>query len=153
MALFHPHAKDQVTMPSAYDRAAMLQGFEGVTASSVGTAAGAFANFPMTKYPVAGKTGTAQVDSYCATATGCGAGYLTWPAYKQDTSVFASFAPAAAPRFAVDAVFEQSGYGADVAAPAVEQLYQTLFGLNKPVPKSQGAGTTTSTTTGTGTNG
>ncbi len=152
MVLFHPHVKDQVTMPSAYDRAAMLQGFEGVTASSVGTAVGAFANFPMTKYPVAGKTGTAQVDSYCATATGCGAGYLTWPAYKQDTSVFASFAPAAAPRFAVDAVFEQSGYGADVAAPAVEQLYQTLFGLNKPVPKSQGAGTT-STTTGTGTKG
>ena len=61
--------------------------------------------------------------------------------------MFASFAPADDPRFAVDAVFEQSGYGADVAAPAVEQEYKTLFGLNKPAPKAR-AGTTT---TGTGT--
>ena len=30
--------KDQVTMPSSYDRAAMLAGFEGVTSSPVGTA-------------------------------------------------------------------------------------------------------------------
>ena len=101
---------------------------------------------------MAGKTGTAQVDSYCPTATGCGAGYLTWPAYKQDTSVFASFAPADDPRFAVDAVFEQSGYGADVAAPAVEQEYQTLFGLNKPARKAaplHAGRTATATTTTT----
>jgi penicillin-binding protein 2 len=149
LVLFHPHVKGQVTMPSAYDRAAMTQGFEGVTASSLGTAASAFADFPLSTYPVAGKTGTAQVDSYCATATGCGAGYVTWPVYKQDTSVFASFAPAAAPRFAVDAVFEQSGYGADVAAPAVEQEYKTLFGLNRPTGGTRGT-TTTTATGGTG---
>ena len=145
--LFYPQVKDHVTMPAGYDRDEMLQGFEGVTGSSVGTAYSAFQGFPLSEYPVAGKTGTAQVDSYCSTSTGCGAGYLTWPAYKQDTSVFASFAPADDPRFAVDAVFEQSGYGADVAAPAVEQEYKTLFGLNKPAPKAR-AGTTT---TGTGT--
>ncbi len=133
-------------MPSSYDRDAMLQGFEGVTASSVGTAYPAFQDFPLSEYPVAGKTGTAQVDSYCSTSTGCGAGYLTWPAYKQDTSVFASFAPADNPRFAVDAIFEQSGYGASVAAPAVEQEYETLFGLNKPAHKAQ----STTTTAGTG---
>jgi penicillin-binding protein 2 len=121
----------------------MLQGFEGVTSASDGTAYTAFQSFPLAKFPVAGKTGTAQVDSYCSTSTGCGAGYLTWPAYKQDTSVFASFAPADNPHFAVDAVFEQSGYGADVAAPAVEQLYQTLFGLNKPAHKAHGTTTTT----------
>jgi penicillin-binding protein 2 len=142
LELFYPQVKDHVTMPSSYDRDAMLQGFEGVTASSVGTAYPAFQDFPLSEYPVAGKTGTAQVDSYCSTSTGCGAGYLTWPAYKQDTSVFASFAPADNPRFAVDAIFEQSGYGASVAAPAVEQEYETLFGLNKPAHKAQG--TTTS---------
>jgi penicillin-binding protein 2 len=143
LKLFYPEVKDQVTMPSVYDRAAMLQGFEGVTSASDGTAYTAFQSFPLAKFPVAGKTGTAQVDSYCSTSTGCGAGYLTWPAYKQDTSVFASFAPADNPHFAVDAVFEQSGYGADVAAPAVEQLYQTLFGLNKPAHKAHGTTTTT----------
>jgi penicillin-binding protein 2 len=128
----------------------MLQGFEGVTSSPVGTAYAAFQSFPLSEYPVAGKTGTAQVDSYCSTSTGCGAGYLTWPAYKQDTSVFTSFAPADDPRFAVDAVFEQSGYGADVAAPAVEQEYQALFGLNKPAHKAKAGTKTGPTTTGTG---
>ena len=57
--------------------------------------------------------------------------------------MFASFAPADNPRFAVDAVFEQSGYGADVAAPAVAQEYKTLFGLNKPAPQGHRHGTTT----------
>jgi penicillin-binding protein 2 len=150
LKLFYPQVKERVTMPSAYDRDAMVQGFEGVTASSVGTAYGAFQSFPLSEYPVAGKTGTAQVDSYCSTSTGCGAGYLTWPAYKQDTSVFASFAPADDPRFAVDAVFEQSGYGADVAAPAVEQEYRALFGLNKPAHKAKTGTKTGTTTTGTG---
>jgi penicillin-binding protein 2 len=150
LKLFYPQVKDHVDMPSGYDRDEMLQGFEGVTASPVGTAYPAFQSFPLSEYPVAGKTGTAQVDSYCSTSTGCGAGYLTWPAYKQDTSVFASFAPADDPRFAVDAVFEQSGYGADVAAPAVEQEYQALFGLNKPAHKAKAGTTTGTTTTGTG---
>jgi penicillin-binding protein 2 len=150
LKLFYPQVKDHVNMPSGYDRDEMLQGFEGVTASPVGTAYPAFQSFPLSEYPVAGKTGTAQVDSYCSTSTGCGAGYLTWPAYKQDTSVFASFAPGDDPRFAVDAVFEQSGYGADVAAPAVAQEYKALFGLDKPARKAK-AGTTTGTTaTGTG---
>jgi len=115
-------------MPDAQGRAAMLAGFEGVTANPsgllAGTASGAFANFPLSQIPVAGKTGTAQVGLPFTT--------VGWPKYTQDTSVFTSFAPANAPRFAVDAIFEQSGYGASVAAPAVEQEYLTLFGLNKP---------------------
>ncbi len=61
--------------------------------------------------------------------------------------MFASFAPADSPRFVVDAVFEQSGYGADVAAPAVAQVYKTLFDLNKPVVCGPSDATTTSSTT------
>ncbi|HTW06053.1 MAG TPA: penicillin-binding transpeptidase domain-containing protein [Acidimicrobiales bacterium] len=132
LKLYYPKVKNLVPMPSSYDRAAILEGLVGVTASTDGTAYGAFQNFPLAEYPVAGKTGTAQVDEYCAAGTTCAPGQVPWPAYKQDTSVFTSFAPADDPRFAVDAVFEQSGYGADVAAPAVEQEYTTLFGLNKP---------------------
>jgi penicillin-binding protein 2 len=79
--------------------------------------------------------------------TDCGPNQVPWPEYKQDTSVFASFAPADSPRFAVDAVFEQSGYGAIVAAPAVAQLYKTLFGLNKPTVCGPSDATTTTSTT------
>ena len=149
--LYRPQVKNRMDLPSGYERTAMLQGFEGVTSSPSGTAYGAFTSFPLSEYTVAGKTGTAQVDNYCAPYTTCAPGSLPWPAYKQVTSVFTSFAPVTTPRFVVDAVFEQAGYGASVAAPAVEQEYTTLFGLNKPphqggCPAPRPTGSTTSTT-------
>lgn len=146
---FGARAKDHVQMPSATDRQTILAGLEGVTSvttgADAGTAAAAFANFPLSKYPVAGKTGTAQVGPDFST--------VGWPKYKQDTSVFASFAPANAPRFAVAAVFEQAGYGADIAAPAVEEEYKALFGLDKKPAKKAGAshgGASTTTVASTG---
>lgn len=138
---FGSQVKDHVTMPSAQGRAAMLQGFLGVTSDPTGTAYSSFAGsgFPLSRYPVAGKTGTAQVELLCTT-TKCPPGYVPWPEYKQDTSVFTSFAPAYHPSFVVDAIFEQSGYGASVAAYAVAQEYGTLFGLNKPSATTGSAG-------------
>ncbi len=131
LKVFGPKVKDHVQMPDAAGRAAMIAGFEGVTSNPAGTGYYAFQQlnkFPLYKYPVAGKTGTAQV--------GPNFSQVGWPKYIQDTSVFTSFAPANNPRFVVDAFFEQSGYGATTAAPAVEQEYQTLFGLNKPPSSS-----------------
>jgi penicillin-binding protein 2 len=149
--LYYPQLKDHVPVPTGYERQVMLQGFEGVVSNQAGTAYNAFTSFPLAQYLVAGKTGTAQVDDYCAPYTTCAPGSLTWPAYKQDTSVFTSFAPATDPRFVVDAVFEQAGYGASVAAPAVEQEYTTLFGLNQPAEQGgcSGPGSTGSTTSTT----
>jgi penicillin-binding protein 2 len=143
--------KNHVPLPTGYERQAMLQGLEGVTANPGGTAYNAFTNFPLSQYPIAAKTGTAQVDDYCAPYTTCAPGALQWPAYKQDTSVFTSFAPATAPRFVVDAVFEQSGYGASAAAPAVEQVYTDLFGLNKLAQQGSclSPGSTSTSTTST----
>ena len=40
----------------------MLQGFEGVVQNSKGTAYGAFAGFPLSSFPLAGKTGTATTN-------------------------------------------------------------------------------------------
>lgn len=129
---FGAQVKDQVQMPGSADRAAMLAGFEGVTTNvALGTGGLAFENFPLDKYLVGGKTGTAQVDSICYSAGDCAPGTVPWPQYKQDTSVFTSFAPAPDPKFVVDAFFEQAGYGASVAAPAVEEEYLTLFHLVK----------------------
>jgi len=141
LKLYTPKVKDHVQMPDAAARAAMLAGFEGVTANPSGTAYAAFTNFPLSRIPVAGKTGTAQV--------GPDFSQVGWPKYIQDTSVFASFAPANDPRFVVDAFFAQAGYGATVAAPAVEQEYVSLFGLNRPAKAaSKAAHSTTSTGAG-----
>ena len=78
-----------------------------------GTASGTFSGFPNDAFPVAGKTGTAQM----------GGNNL------QETSWFASYAPANKPRYAVVAVVSQGGTGASSAAVAVRKVYDGIFGV------------------------
>jgi len=73
-----------------------------------GTAKAAFAGFPLASYPVAGKTGTAEVFG------------------KQSTSWFVSYAPANKPKYAVVVVVSQAGTGAETSAPAVRQIYEAI---------------------------
>ncbi len=86
----------------------------GVTSEGGGTATGVFADWPNDTIPVAGKTGTAEVE---------GAG---------DTSWFASFAPANDPQFVVVVTIPDSGTGAEYAAPAVKAIYQSIYGVGGP---------------------
>jgi penicillin-binding protein 2 len=74
----------------------------------------AFAGFPLDQYPIAGKTGTAQVDD------------------KSDTAVFVAFGPAPAPRYAVSVFLEESGFGGTAAAPVARALFDALAGV-KPL--------------------
>ena len=55
-----PKVLRQVEMPPEW-REAIIDGLVGVTTSDGGTAVGAFSGFPHDTFPVAGKTGTAQV--------------------------------------------------------------------------------------------
>jgi penicillin-binding protein 2 len=89
----------------AYIRTAL----QGVVTS--GTAASSFAGFPLNTVCVAGKTGTAQAYG------------------KLATSVFASFAPCNNPKYVVVMMIPNSGYGADVSAPAVKQIWDGIYGL------------------------
>ena len=82
------------------------EALSGVTQPG-GTAASAFAG---SLTAVAGKTGTGEV------------------AGKQDTSWFASFAPAATPTLVVVAMVSQGGTGGTVAAPLVREVYDGIFG-------------------------
>jgi penicillin-binding protein 2 len=76
-----------------------------------GTAAGAFAGFPLNQVCVAGKTGTAQIMG------------------RKATSVFASFAPCQDPKLVVVVMLPDSGFGADAAAPAVRKIWDGIYGL------------------------
>jgi penicillin-binding protein 2 len=111
----------------AYIRSALA----GVVTS--GTAASAFGGFPLGRVCLAGKTGTAQVFGGLA------------------TSVFASFAPCGDPKYVVIMMIPKSGFGADVSAPAVRQIWDSLYGLEghkaalpggnlPPLPHINGAG-------------
>jgi penicillin-binding protein 2 len=97
-------------------RARMHAGFVGAVQDERGTAYGAFAGFPFDVVSVAGKTGTAQVKD------------------KGDTSLFAAYFPADAPRYVVVAVVEEGGRGAQVAAPIVRRVVEAMSGLEaRPV--------------------
>ncbi len=108
-----------------------------------GTAASAFGGFPLGKLQIAGKTGTAQV------------------AGKIATSVFASYAPASHPKYVVVVMIPDSGFGADVSAPAVRQIWDGMYGLEghkaalpggnlPPLPYINGAGQVVGTAAATG---
>jgi penicillin-binding protein 2 len=45
------------------------------------------------------------------------------------TSVFASFAPCNDPKYVVVVMVPNSNFGAEVAAPAVRQIYDDIYGL------------------------
>jgi penicillin-binding protein 2 len=104
-----PREVRKVDLPSSV-RAPLLQGFTGAVADPDGTAFAAFQGFPLATFPVAGKTGTAEVKG------------------KQDTALFSAFAPSNDPRFEVTVVMEQSGFGASAAAPVARRVLEGLAG-------------------------
>ncbi|XVX18971.1 penicillin-binding protein 2 [Actinomycetota bacterium] len=76
-----------------------------------GTARGAFAGFDLRGWPVAGKTGTAEVFG------------------QEDTAWFVSWAPADSPRYAVSVTIAQGGTGGDNAAPVARTIHDYLRGM------------------------
>jgi penicillin-binding protein 2 len=87
----------------------------------------AFTGYPLNRFPMGGKTGTAEVYG------------------KQDTSWFASWSRAGSQRYVIVGMVEQAGTGARAAAPMVRSVYQGLYGIGgskahpatPAVPKAQ----------------
>lgn len=98
-------APRQVTLDPR-TRAFLQDALEGVVTE--GTAAGAFRGFDLDAWPVAGKTGTAEVYG------------------KQDTAWFVSYAPADAPRYVVAVVVGQGGTGGSTAAQVSREIHEAL---------------------------
>ena len=105
-----PRVNRKTEIPAAI-REPVIAGFEGAVSNTRGTAAPAFAGFPTSTFPIAGKTGTAQVSG------------------KQDTALFAAFGPTTDPRYAVTVVIEEAGFGAAAAAPVARALFDQILGL------------------------
>ncbi|HET9442455.1 MAG TPA: penicillin-binding protein 2 [Acidimicrobiales bacterium] len=92
-------------------RGPVQEGLRGAVVSEEGTATGAFLGFPFDLLSVAGKTGTAQVRG------------------KQDTAVFAAYAPVESPRYAISVFMEEAGFGGSTAAPVARRV---LEGIVRP---------------------
>jgi penicillin-binding protein 2 len=101
-------------------RATILPGLEGAVNEGDGTAYPAFQGYQGP--PVAGKTGTAQIETKGV----------------QDTSWFVGFTNPAndpsVPQFVVLSMVEQGGFGADVSAPIVRRIMDFLAGNPNPAP-------------------
>jgi penicillin-binding protein 2 len=108
-----PEVAGEVELPEDVRRA-VLDGLVGATTDPDGTATQAFAGWPSDRYPVAGKTGTAQAKP------------------KQDSALFAAVAPLADPQVAVAVVMEQAGFGADAAAPVARRILGVASGVEPP---------------------
>jgi penicillin-binding protein 2 len=95
-----------------------------------GTASFAFHGFPLDKYPIAGKTGTAQKPPY------------------DNSGVFACYAPADKPEIVIVIFVEQGGAGSSGAAPIARKILEAYFNLDKPaVPAAVNANKPETTTT------
>jgi penicillin-binding protein 2 len=88
------------------------------TVPAAGTAASAFAGFPLDRFPVAGKTGTADLPP------------------KAPFAWFASYAPVGSPKYVVVVMVEQGGHGGESAAPVARVVYEKLFGLPTTGPRT-----------------
>lgn len=105
---FEPRASGRLDVTAAH-LAYLRRALAGVIES--GTARGAFAGYPQEQVPVAGKTGTGEVQG------------------RQTTSWFASFAPADEPRYAVVMMVSQGGTGSGTSGPSVRAIHEALFGV------------------------
>ena len=110
-----PHEVRKVDLPPNF-RNPMLAGLRGAVSDAAGTANLAFAGFPYGQYPIAGKTGTAQVS-----------------AGRQDTGLFVSFGPASNPQYVVAVVMEETGFGGESAAPVARRIWDGIDGLGRPL--------------------
>ncbi len=63
------------------------------------------------EFPIAGKTGTAQVFG------------------KQDTAVFVATGPMPSARYVVAVIMEEAGFGGQSAAPVARRIFEGLAGL------------------------
>ena len=99
------------------------EGLEDVVMGANGTAAGAFAGYPLDRYPVAGKTGTAQIGESEANVN------YAW---------FVSYAPADDPQYVVSVYLAKAGHGGESAAPVAREIYEGLFGIDDETGVSLG---------------
>ncbi len=90
------------------------QGLVDVITGGEGTARGAFAGFPLDTYPLAGKTGTAELgDSGLQDA---------W---------FVSYGPVDTPEYVIAVYVEEAGHGGETAAPIARQIWEGIFGIDR----------------------
>jgi penicillin-binding protein 2 len=90
------------------------EGLELVTAGDNGTAQSSFAGFPLDKYPIAGKTGTAELGDT-----------------DLNDAWFVSYGPADSPDYVIAVYLERAGHGGESAAPVARQIWEDIYNVDE----------------------
>jgi penicillin-binding protein 2 len=90
------------------------EGLELVTAGDSGTAQSSFAGFPLDEYPIAGKTGTAEIGDT-----------------DLNDAWFVSYGPAESPGYVIAVYLERAGHGGESAAPVARQIWEDIFSIDE----------------------
>jgi penicillin-binding protein 2 len=98
----------------ATEMAVLRRGLEDAVMGPSGTARSAFSGFPLSRFPIAGKTGTAQIGRVDSGLN------FAW---------FVSYAPATDPDYVIAVYLEQAGHGGESAAPIARRIYEGIFGV------------------------
>jgi penicillin-binding protein 2 len=91
----------------------LQEGLEDVVMGDAGTATSAFAGFPLDRYQIAGKTGTAEIGE-----TG------------ENRAWFVSYAPVDDPEYVIAVYMNNAGHGGTSAAPIAREIYEAIFDLD-----------------------
>ena len=97
------------------DREAIAAGLHRAASEAGGTSADVFAGWPQDRYPVYGKTGTAQ------------------RGVKQDQSWYVAYVPDAKRPIVVAVTVEEGGFGAETAAPIARLLLSQYYHQQKKI--------------------
>jgi penicillin-binding protein 2 len=116
-----PAVQNHIDLPDEF-RQPILAGLRDVVSAHGGTAEKAFFGYPFSKYPIAGKTGTAQ------------------KSFEQDYSLFVGFGPTNAPKYVCTAILEEGGFGRQAGA-LVRRMFEGFAGLNPQPVRVVSSGT------------
>lgn len=113
---FRPKARRKIKL-NPRDRAAVLEGLRGAAQEEGGTSAQVWKGWPMSEFPIYGKTGTAERPP------------------NADQSWYACFVKDKGRPIVVVVTVEKGGFGAETAAPAARKILSEWFDVNSPAPK------------------
>jgi penicillin-binding protein 2 len=99
------------------NRQVVADGLHRAAAESPGTSADVFAGWPQDKYPIYGKTGTAE------------------RGVKQDQSWYVAYVPDPKRPIVVAVTVEEGGFGAETAAPIARLLLSQYYSVAKKIVK------------------
>jgi penicillin-binding protein 2 len=101
----------------ALELSTIQAGMRDVVEGGAGTARSAFSGFPLTAIPIAGKTGTSELNDV----------------NELQDAWFVSYAPADDPQYVIVVHLEKSGHGGESAAPVARQIYEGIFGIDEGI--------------------